>query len=84
MVGNVWEWCATRWRKDSPYKVAENDGMDDYLAGDSAPMLRGGSWLYNQNAARCTFRRLDVPNLGDLDIVGFRVIVVSPISPPAP
>jgi formylglycine-generating enzyme required for sulfatase activity len=56
-VGNVWEWCATKWIKPYPYNVQENEWTDEYLGGTAGRMLRGGSWV-NDNAdiARCAAR----------------------------
>jgi formylglycine-generating enzyme required for sulfatase activity len=51
MAGNVWEWTATKWRKDYPYTV-EDEWTAEYLAGDNARMLRGGSWFNEQKFVR--------------------------------
>jgi formylglycine-generating enzyme required for sulfatase activity len=59
MAGNVWEWTATRWRKDYPYEV-EDEWTNDYLAGDSQRMLRGGTWHNEQRFVRGAFRDLIV------------------------
>ncbi len=56
MVGNVWEWCTTRWKKLYPYDVTEDEWTIDYLAGTEARMLRGGSWDSDEISARCAYR----------------------------
>ena len=49
LLGNVWEWCSTRWGRnwqhlDYPYPYDANDGRED-LAGSHARVMRGGSWF---------------------------------------
>ncbi len=75
-AGNVWEWCTTRWRKPYPYDVLEDEWAEDYLQGDEIRVLRGGSWSYYQDGARCAYRYRYNPSLRDDDL-GFRL--VSPI-----
>jgi len=64
MVGNVWEWCGTRWgwnwqRPDFGYPYVRDDGREE-LEDDpgrlSLRVLRGGSWGVLQNVARCAYR----------------------------
>jgi formylglycine-generating enzyme required for sulfatase activity len=76
MAGNVWEWTNTQFRD---YKYNPDDGREDRVAGDAdLRVLRGGSWLFDRNYARCSFRlRRDPYYRGSF--YGFR-IVVSPIS----
>jgi len=78
MVGNVWEWTRTIWGVDVlkalftyPYDPA--DGREDVEV--SKPMhrvLRGGSFNYGRDAARCTSRNRLMPDHG-VWYVGFRV-----------
>jgi formylglycine-generating enzyme required for sulfatase activity len=51
MAGNMWEWCVTKWQKPYPYRL-EEEGTNDYLAGDSIRALRGGSWVAEQKSVR--------------------------------
>jgi len=75
-AGNVWEWCATKWQKPYPYAVEEGEWAADYLSGTNVRVLRGGSWGYGLNFARCAFRYSFRPNFWDY-VWGFRL--VSPI-----
>jgi formylglycine-generating enzyme required for sulfatase activity len=61
MAGNVLEWCATKWRKSYPYDVKEDEWTVDYLDGTNVRVLRGGSWRYNQDLARCASRLMLIP-----------------------
>ncbi len=75
MAGNVWEWTRSIY-KDYPYDPT--DGRENLEAGDEVRrVLRGGSFNFNQDYARCSYRFWVLP--GDAwDDDGFRV-VVSPI-----
>jgi formylglycine-generating enzyme required for sulfatase activity len=55
-VGNVWEWCATRWKKPFPYDAEHDEWQADYLQGQNLRVLRGGSWYYKQDVTSCTHR----------------------------
>jgi formylglycine-generating enzyme required for sulfatase activity len=55
-VGNVWEWCATRWKKPFPYDAAQDEWQAGYLEGQNLRVLRGGSWYYQADVTRCTHR----------------------------
>jgi formylglycine-generating enzyme required for sulfatase activity len=55
-VGNVWEWCATRWKKPFPYDTQHDEWQVDYLQGQNLRVLRGGSWYFKQDVTRCTHR----------------------------
>ncbi|MGC9393856.1 MAG: SUMF1/EgtB/PvdO family nonheme iron enzyme [Anaerolineae bacterium] len=81
VAGNVWEWTRTLWGVDIlttlfkyPYNPA--DGREDMQA-DAAMyrVLRGGSYNYGRDAARCTARNRLMPNHGNW-FVGFRVALL--------
>jgi formylglycine-generating enzyme required for sulfatase activity len=55
-VGNVWEWCATRWKKPYPYDAAQDEWHSDYLEGQNLRVLRGGSWYDTAEVTRTTHR----------------------------
>jgi formylglycine-generating enzyme required for sulfatase activity len=55
-VGNVWEWCATRWKKPLPYDASQDEWHDDYLQGQNLRVLRGGSWYSKWEITNCTHR----------------------------
>ncbi|MEN8759857.1 MAG: SUMF1/EgtB/PvdO family nonheme iron enzyme [Desulfobacterales bacterium] len=84
MAGNVWEWTSSLWGKDLfdpeyKYPYDPGDGRENLGADDEfLRVLRGGSWSYDRDFARCSFRYWSTPDLRD-GFNGFRV-VVSPIS----
>jgi formylglycine-generating enzyme required for sulfatase activity len=55
MVGNVWEWCATKHGKPYPYQL-EDEWNDAYLAADTTRCLRGGSWYSERKSVRGAVR----------------------------
>ncbi len=68
LAGNVWEWCLNEYSKPNRCQVE----------GESARVLRGGSWLYNRGLARSEFR-LNLQPHSRNNNCGFRVVVSSPI-----
>ena len=72
-AGNVWEWCATRWKKPFPYDAHQDEWQTDYLEGQNLRVLRGGSWNYKAAAARCV-HRFRFQAYGWNDRGGFRVV----------
>jgi formylglycine-generating enzyme required for sulfatase activity len=75
-AGNVWEWCATRWKKHFPYNVDQDEWKADYLEGKNLRALRGGSWNYRAEVTRCGYRFKFQP-YGWTERGGFRL--VSPV-----
>jgi formylglycine-generating enzyme required for sulfatase activity len=75
-AGNVWEWCATRWKKSFPYDACQDEWQADYLEGQNLRVLRSGSWNYKAEATRCGYRFKFQP-YGWTERGGFRV--VSPV-----
>ncbi len=84
MIGNVWEWARSLWGTDwqktdfgYPYdpKDVKREALD---AGDDVlRVVRGGSWYYPQDDARCAFRRR-LPPGSRYDGLGFRVVLRPP------
>jgi formylglycine-generating enzyme required for sulfatase activity len=79
MSGNVLEWTTTLWGKeDEPqfrYPYHAQDGRENLQADDNyRRVLRGGSFLYNLDFARCAYRNWVGP-LSRLRHFGFRVVV---------
>lgn len=72
--GNVWEWCSTKWI--GSYKDYSQQNLDlERLDGDDRRDLRGGSWLFTYDNARCAYRaHLDPSNR--LHNLGMRVVEV--------
>jgi len=90
MVGNVWEWCTTKWGKPYPYDVEEDEWAGEYFQGDARRVLRGGAfdvlgkfpdsrrYDYRITPARCSGRNWGETKYKNLSR-GFRL--VSPTSP---
>lgn len=84
MAGNVWEWTRSLWGKDFqkpdfqyPYQPDDESREDLQADDDVYRVVRGGSWVNNQNLARCAFRLRFQPGYRfDLNF-GFRVVVRS-------
>jgi len=58
MVGNVDEWCATKYNGDYkpyPYKI-ENEWTEAYLKYEITRNVRGGSWDDESGCLRCAYR----------------------------
>ncbi|MBN2390566.1 MAG: SUMF1/EgtB/PvdO family nonheme iron enzyme [Anaerolineae bacterium] len=81
VAGNVWEWTRTLWGADileSPFKYPYNpaDGREDIEAGKwTHRVLRGGSFNYGRDAARCASRNRLLPDHSNW-YVGFRVALL--------
>jgi formylglycine-generating enzyme required for sulfatase activity len=88
MAGNVWEWTRSLWGSRTgtkaelqfAYPYDADDGRENLEAGDDIlRVVRGGSFYYDREVARCAVRSWYLPfDVWYFD--GFRV-VVSPISP---
>jgi len=70
MSGNVWEWCASKWR--ARYADGEEDN-DPW--GNDRRVVRGGSFCYEADGVHTAARSWDFPDLG-AGYVGFRVVAV--------
>jgi formylglycine-generating enzyme required for sulfatase activity len=81
MHGNAWEWVQDCWHKS--YKSAPADGRTwlDQDGGDCrVGVLRGGSWLYDQDRARSAARWGDLVRTDRGYDISFRVVCSSPSS----
>jgi formylglycine-generating enzyme required for sulfatase activity len=67
MSGNVWEWCLNEYSKTEKIDIS----------GSEKRVVRGGSWLYDQDYARVTYRYYGYPNYR-YDDNGFRLAVCPP------
>ena len=71
MHGNVWEWCEDAWH--GSYKNAPTDGSA-WVGGDTARVVRGGSWGNNPRYCRSSYRGGSEPGYRRSGF-GFRVVV---------
>jgi formylglycine-generating enzyme required for sulfatase activity len=78
MLGNVWEWTRSLWGADLPYPYDPNDRRRDNLTASDkvSRVVRGGSWLFHRDYARCACRRSNLP-VGHVDDFGFQVVLRS-------
>lgn len=84
MAGNVWEWTRSLWGKDAslptfkyPYRFddkREDENADKFVYR----VVRGGSFNYSSERARCAVRSRSNPDSLSILNVGFRV-AASPI-----
>jgi iron(II)-dependent oxidoreductase len=83
MAGNICEWTislvGTDWEKpDFKYPYDPTDGRENLEAADNyIRVLRGGTFSYDQNLARCACRSGTRPSGRYSDVGGFRGVVVS-------
>jgi hypothetical protein len=71
MSGNVWEWVSDWYGDTYPTGSHYPTGAP---RGDNK-VLRGGSWLNFDRNTRAANRNRSIPDLRDLDIIGFRLAV---------
>ena len=71
MSGNVWEWCEDIYSNEA--YLAHSKKNPNYQGNGSFRVLRGGSWLYGENATRCANRR-NIPTGFQYSYIGFRLV----------
>jgi formylglycine-generating enzyme required for sulfatase activity len=69
MAGNVLEWTGSLF---SPYRCKTEDGCEDFEAEASRRVLRGGSFVNDEEYALCSYRFINVPD-SVWSSYGFRV-----------
>jgi formylglycine-generating enzyme required for sulfatase activity len=78
----MWEWCSTAWQEKAYLFQVQDEWARDYVNRTNVRVLRGGSWLSSEDHTRCARRDRHNPNNRNHNL-GFRIVVVSPISPPS-
>ena len=78
LLGNVWEWCSTRWGRnwqtlDYPYPYKFDDERDN-LSGSYARVMRGGSWFDPLQDSHLSKRARYLPGSRGSNI-GFRLLM---------
>jgi formylglycine-generating enzyme required for sulfatase activity len=78
IIGNVMEWTSSQYK---PYPYRAQDGRENQRASDEKDrVLRGGSYSWSPDGARCARRYRYLPGTRSTDS-GFRVVLRSvPIS----
>jgi formylglycine-generating enzyme required for sulfatase activity/energy-coupling factor transporter ATP-binding protein EcfA2 len=73
LAGNVWEWTRSAWGEKFDYPYRADDGREDQSRTDVRRVLRGGSFIADDDFVRCAYRAGNDPGaLGSN--VGFRVV----------
>ena len=71
MQGNVWEWCADRYREYSPRSL--NSSGDTLPEANPDRIVRGGGWYSEAVECRCAALAAYTQDWRDSDI-GFRIV----------
>ncbi|MGM0497131.1 MAG: formylglycine-generating enzyme family protein [Bacteroidota bacterium] len=71
MSGNVWEWTNDYYRWNY-YRISPTDNPEG-PEWSTVKAVRGGSWGYNEDYLRPSFRKINSPDAGNFNL-GFRVV----------
>ena len=70
-VGNVWEWCQTRWL---PHYAGYEYNVSEDLTGSERRVLRGGAFYNSRHLLRCASRNFYAAPTNRYSSIGFRVV----------
>ncbi|MBN1934096.1 MAG: SUMF1/EgtB/PvdO family nonheme iron enzyme [Anaerolineae bacterium] len=77
LSGNVWEWCSSLYQ-DYPYRPDRREDLNEAASSDAGVrVLRGGAFGNSFDSVRCSLRFGYNPYYR-YDVVGFRIVMVSP------
>ena len=71
MLGNVWEWTASRFQSYPEFTCYPYQGYSQVYFDNQHHVLRGGSWATRPWALRTSFRNWYHPNVRQI-LAGFR------------
>jgi formylglycine-generating enzyme required for sulfatase activity len=76
LAGNVWEWTGSVY---SPYPYRADDRRENQEDAEVRRVVRGGSWFFNRDYARCAYRNVNSPGYRGR-FLGLRLVCVAPIA----
>ena len=73
MSGNVWEWCADKWKNNYAKENNKDYSSNLEFNDDNFVVVRGGSWEYNSERCRSAYRAGEKAGIR-FSGIGFRVV----------